>query len=226
MKKFFHKSTKVTNYGDKYYAKSNIRWVGYGIILLGIFLISFLTYLSGILNQGNESFRPFRYVISESMEPNIRKGSVIQMRKYTTEDTLKAQDIVIFKVDSEMFIHRIIEIRQDEAGKNYYITKGDNNETTDMFPNLYDENVVGIFEKEYYELGYFKRFMDFVPKSAMILVFCTSFIVGIILTLPLDRYYIKLYQKKIIKNHKKLLKEQIKIDNAISSSKKLLKKVV
>jgi hypothetical protein len=59
---------------------------------------------------------------------------------------IQVGDIVSYKLDSRIIIHRVIEISNDEAGI-YFITKGDNNAEPDPFPVRFsqiDRIVVGI----------------------------------------------------------------------------------
>lgn len=68
-------------------------------------------------------------VATGSMEPMIKPGDVILVRKIDGND-VKLGDVIQFRRDSILISHRIIEIKEDDAGKSYR-TKGDNNSAPD-----------------------------------------------------------------------------------------------
>lgn len=97
------------------------------IILYNIVLL----YMSYIDKFDTPSFYIYKaYIIStESMEPEIKKGDVIIIKKVDEED-LEVNDIVTFKLKEQVITHRIVRIEKSEEG-NQYITKGDNNNVED-----------------------------------------------------------------------------------------------
>ncbi|MBL7055454.1 signal peptidase I [Candidatus Woesearchaeota archaeon] len=61
---------------------------------------------------------------SNSMDPLLDFGStIIEINPENAE--IQKGDIISYNLDGEVFIHRIIDIGEDELGE-YYITKGDN----------------------------------------------------------------------------------------------------
>jgi len=70
------------------------------------------------------------YLIStESMEPELKKGDAIIIKK-VSEDQLRVNDVVTFKINGEIITHRIVRI-DDVNSEKFYITKGDNNNVED-----------------------------------------------------------------------------------------------
>ena len=93
-------------------------------IPVAVLLITLIALISG--------FFPY-YMIgigSESMNPVIRKGDAVILKKINNETKLKKGDIIAYSSGSLVIVHRIKEIKND--GKNStYITKGDANNGSD-----------------------------------------------------------------------------------------------
>lgn len=73
-------------------------------------------------------------IITGSMEPQIKPGDVILVKKITAmEDIekLSINDVIQFQRDGVLISHRIIEIKKDDKGL-VYKTKGDNNSGADV----------------------------------------------------------------------------------------------
>ena len=105
------------------------------IILYNIVLL----YMSYIDKFDTPSFYIYKaYLIStESMEPEIKKGDVIIIKK-VDEEQLRVNDIITFKTDEEVITHRIVQINDDGMEKTY-VTKGDNNNVEDPEVLTYEE---------------------------------------------------------------------------------------
>jgi len=74
-------------------------------------------------------------IITGSMEPSIKPGDVILVKKITDmEDinNLKVNDVIQFKRDGILISHRIIDIKNDEEKGLQFKTKGDNNSVPDV----------------------------------------------------------------------------------------------
>lgn len=85
------------------------------ICMGGLFLI---LYICGIV--------PY-VVLSGSMEPTIKTGSLCFINKHTKIEDIKEKDIIAFKLkDGTLVTHRAIEITDSGI-----VTKGDNNEEAD-----------------------------------------------------------------------------------------------
>ncbi|MDI6903777.1 MAG: signal peptidase I [Methanocellales archaeon] len=90
--------------------------IGIIIIVLGVFLIFFRPTMLGGDTQ-------YLIVLSGSMEPAIKMGSVVVVKP---ADTLQEGDIICFKNSEQKVTHRIYEVLEDG-----FKTKGDANEDPD-----------------------------------------------------------------------------------------------
>ncbi len=88
-------------------------------------------------------------VVSGSMEPVFYRGDVVVIEKTNflgieevNPDSLQIGDIIIYQATwfPEPVIHRIVATGQDPQGRNYFVTKGDNNSGADPAP-VYPEQV-------------------------------------------------------------------------------------
>jgi len=112
-----------------------------------------LIFVITIVVLSSMRFKYFTIVVgSGSMSPNINKGDIVLVQKTKDITTLKENDILIFKSDNRIVIHRIIKIEQ-EYGELLFYTQGDANENADFYP-VKKKNVVGtaIFKIRY--IGY------------------------------------------------------------------------
>ena len=110
--------------------------VSYLFYTLLVFIL--VTIISSKLAGGRPIFlgHEILTVLSGSMEPGIKTGSIISVTPITNTNGLKKGDIITFKaVDAPniLITHRIIDIQK--AGDTLqYITKGDNNDGRDSLP--------------------------------------------------------------------------------------------
>ena len=74
-----------------------------------------------------------RYSDSGSMLPFIDKDSTGVFIRPKSENDINVGDIINFRKEGKLIVHRIVEKGQDNGGV-YFITKGDNN-------NIYDEKI-------------------------------------------------------------------------------------
>ena len=72
-------------------------------------------------------------VLSDSMEPNIKEGSIIYYKKVPKKE-IKEGNIISFKVEDKIVSHRVYKV--DEKG---YTTKGDATSTIDPVVITYDK---------------------------------------------------------------------------------------
>lgn len=84
--------------------------IGFGIIFLGLFLFGIRPYV----------------VLSGSMEPEIKTGSVVFVNQNVKFAELKQGDVITFKTGDVMVTHRVHEIIDGKI-----ITKGDANNAPD-----------------------------------------------------------------------------------------------
>ena len=116
--------------------------------------------------------QPFA-VLSGSMEPTYRTGSIVYVKKVDYR-TLRAGDPITFMLNEKTIAtHRIIEVIPDAEDQSVirYRTKGDNNETEDA-GLVHCKNVIGmpIFSIPY--LGYAANYIQNPPGTYIALAGC------------------------------------------------------
>lgn len=116
-------------------------------------------------------------VMSGSMETSIYTGDLI-FAKEVDPSSLKINDIIAFREDDNYITtHRIIEIKEVD-GENYFVTKGDNNNTADKHLVSFDK-VEGIYLSRIAGLGSVLMFLQ--KPFGLGVVLLIIFIVGLIL---------------------------------------------
>lgn len=97
------------------------------VISVIIFLLALLVWVPRFLGYSTY------YVSSDSMEPEIHKGSFAFVEKVEFEDVRVGEDVLVFanSFNSKTFMHRVIAV--NESARLIY-TKGDNNNTADPLP--------------------------------------------------------------------------------------------
>lgn len=74
-------------------------------------------------------------VLSGSMEPEIKTGSVAYINTHVDVHEIKVGDVIGFEFGKNQATHRIVEINED----NTFTTKGDANENNDFAPVRFDQ---------------------------------------------------------------------------------------
>lgn len=103
-------------FNKQVFRKSDLIGILSIIILAGLVSGLFPLYITGIGSQ--------------SMTPKINKGDAVLVKKVNNEKQIKKGDVIAFKYDKEIRIHRIVKIKKIK-GTTYYRTKGDANNTDD-----------------------------------------------------------------------------------------------
>lgn len=78
----------------------------------------------------------FKVVLSGSMEPSIKTGSIIATTNVEDPSSLREGDVITYHTFSSrdtLITHRIVEV-QESGGGLQFITKGDNNDAIDPEP--------------------------------------------------------------------------------------------
>lgn len=113
-------------------------------------------------------------VLSGSMEPGIKTGSIILIKQKSEGDQYKEGDVITFVTKENLLVtHRVEEVQ--EKGRQF-ITKGDNNNGPDLEP-VYLENIIGHYTGITIPyVGYLFKFTDSKLGAGLIL-----FLPGILL---------------------------------------------
>jgi signal peptidase I len=112
------------------------------LFLLLIFMI--FVVVSSKATGGEPNFLGYQLktVLSGSMEPTFKTGSIIAIKPSNSPTEYKKGDIITFKKDESTIVtHRVIEVIKNNSGDILYKTKGDNNEDADVEPVL-SQNVL------------------------------------------------------------------------------------
>lgn len=154
--------------------KKVFNWIGN--IVLGVLLILVILIFVSKLTKSDTilGFTPLK-VLSGSMEPVIKTGDLIIVKK-TPDSNILEGDIITFKTGPETFVtHRVIGI-SNENGVIGFKTKGDANNIEDK-DLVFEEDLVG---KYVLRVPLFGHLSDLVVKPMGFLLF---FILPILLLL-------------------------------------------
>lgn len=114
-----------------------------GITVIVLVVIIALLYLIG--------FRPM-FVVSESMEPNIKKNSIVIVYKESISDIGK-NDIICFTDGNGYIVHRVVSKKN-----NIINTKGDNNRRIDKY-DVTPDMIVG---KVVFRINFIASIIDLI----------------------------------------------------------------
>lgn len=145
-------------------------------ILILVFLLILYSTISSRINGGAPRVFGIEIltVLSGSMEPGIKTGSIIGVKPVTSDQkgTLKSGDVITFKsVDDPnvLITHRIVEV-QSAGNSVEYITRGDNNDANDLQP-ISSENIVSKYVNFTIPLlGYFLTWVKSKVGIAVLLI--------------------------------------------------------
>lgn len=145
----------------------------------GIYVLSYLVYI-GIIVYGLVSLPSvFGYhpliVLSGSMEPTYRVGSVLYYREVKAEE-IKEGDVITFEIEGKVVTHRVIQIEEGE-----YTTQGDANESPDGKKVYYEEIKGKVSNSSIPYVGYYIEIVN-EHKSVVaiaIIILVLEFLLGI-----------------------------------------------
>lgn len=100
------------------------------VLAIVIFLLALLIWVPRLFGMSTY------YVSSDSMKPEIHKGSLAFAESVEFEDIRVGEDVLVFTspLNSKTFMHRVVYINHTER---LIFTKGDNNNTADPLPADY-----------------------------------------------------------------------------------------
>lgn len=141
-------------------------------VLFIVFLLMVFLVVSSKASGGEPQFFGYQLksVLSGSMEPGIKTGSVIAVKPGGDMTRFKKGDVITFKEDENKLVtHRVVEVKK--SGEHVmYTTKGDNNNAADMEPVL-SENVVAEYTGYTVPyVGYFVSYAQSKEGSALLLI--------------------------------------------------------
>lgn len=140
---------------------SNITTTLLLVVLLGLIFIVISTKASG--GEPQIFGYQLKTVLSGSMEPGIKTGSIIAVKPGGDMTRFNEGDVITFmEKDNLIVTHRITEVINN-GEKVMYKTKGDNNESGDMNPVL-SENVLAVYTD--FTIPYLGYFVDFAKSKA------------------------------------------------------------
>ncbi|SDI71566.1 signal peptidase I SipW [Natribacillus halophilus] len=111
-------------------------------LLFALLVVTLFAVISSQAAEGEPNVFGYelKTVLSGSMEPEIQTGSMIAIQSTEHPTQFEQGDVITFtNADDNLVTHRVHEVENDGQ---QYITKGDNNNSTDSEPVL-AENIVG-----------------------------------------------------------------------------------
>lgn len=136
---------KIYNYYQHIYNKNTFVTKEHRIIYIPFFIL--FIFILAIVSKDFNIY--LMGIASNSMSPKLNRGDAIIVSKEVTSKNLSKNDIIVFEHDNKKIIHRIIKITK-KNNKNYYQTKGDNNDYNDNLSLTIDE----IEGKVYFKIPY------------------------------------------------------------------------
>lgn len=138
------------------------------VTLIGVASLVIVTKFSG--GEPEVFGYQIKTVLSGSMEPDIKTGSIIAVKTVEDGSKFKKGDVITFMADDNKLVtHRIIDVKKTKNGV-AYTTKGDNNNAADSNPVLAD-NVVGEYKGVTIPyLGYVASFAQSPNGSVFLLI--------------------------------------------------------
>lgn len=135
-------------------------------LLIIVYLITFIPSLWG--------YKPL-VVISGSMEPTLKVGSILYYHKNDIE-SFHQNDILVYTTKKHIVSHRIVDISKD-----WFITKGDANQSVDS-SKVYHKQILGKgtnwcipFLGYYTDYIYHHKYLLYISISLLMIDLCNDF---------------------------------------------------
>lgn len=168
------------------------------ILTIPIIIINFTLILKSFINTEEIpdffGFKSF-IIISKSMEPNIKVGDAIFIKK-VNENELNVSDIISFHDGKDINTHRIKEITEENSIK-YYITKGDNNKKQDKNKITFDD----IEGKYIFKIRNFGILINILKSKITLIILIILFIMNIM-------FHRRIYNRKEERSEKRKIYEE------------------
>lgn len=156
------------------------------IFLIGLIVLVIIQTRAVKNNKPTKIFNTYySQVLTKSMEDEIKAGSFITYKKF---DEYKLDDVIVFKVENKLIVHRVIEVK--DTG---FITKGDNNKESDyhLFGEINDSQIIGKVTKKTTLLGLGPKMLN---NKNLIIILTIIIILLLIIVQVID--IVKMYLKK------------------------------
>ena len=172
------KKTKINIFNTKQYI----------IIVILIILIGYFSIQKFILKNKSINFLNYNFytILSGSMEPTINTKDLVVTHP---KEKYEVNDIVAFKHDNAVTVHRIVNVEYDNNGTELFTTKGDNNNTIDN-DKITSSDIIGSYRFTIPLLGSLILFISSNP------IFAVIFLITIILIYYIIKALIKYIQKR------------------------------
>ena len=121
-----------------------IKYIIFFILLAMVLFVNIL--VSSVFKYGVSA------IGSGSMTPNINKGDAVIFEKLDKKEEPVIGDILVFKKEKRVIVHRIIEIVKIGEEERIYYTKGDANEKPDGYP-IERKDIVGVVKSRIRYIG-------------------------------------------------------------------------
>ncbi len=116
------------------------------MVVVSVFLVAYVALMSGI-------FKWFLLAVgSDSMQPALARGDMVLVMRTDDYDDLEVGDILVYHHSNVVMVHRIAEVQGDD-GNHQFITKGDANQSEDVWV-VQQGDVIGVAKGKIIALGY------------------------------------------------------------------------
>lgn len=133
-------------------------------ILFLVLMFMIFVVISSKASGGEPQFLGYQLksVLSGSMEPTFKTGSVIAVKPVEDTSSLKEKDVITFMESQDKLVtHRIIDVIKN-GNQTLYKTKGDNNEDPDTNPVM-AQNVLAKYTG--FTIPFMGYFIDFAKSK-------------------------------------------------------------
>lgn len=176
VEKYDKKKNKKLSFVDTYYKRKKRKKVGNIISnsIVGIFLVALIgffvwatvmksndqttyfgdkTYLviqtssMASINENNKYLKDGSIDSKDRMNTRISQYAFIGIDKFKSEDQIKVYDIVAFRMDDKIIVHRVYSIGEEKDGHKLFTFRGDANPASMSGEiNVTSDRIVGVFD--------------------------------------------------------------------------------
>lgn len=176
VEKYDKKKNKKLSFIETYYKRKKRKKVGNIISnsIVGIFLVALIgffvwatvmksndqttyfgdkTYLviqtssMASINENNKYLKDGSIDSKDRMNTRISQYAFIGIDKFKSEDQIKVYDIVAFRMDDKIIVHRVYSIGEEKDGHKLFTFRGDANPASMLGEiNVTSDRIVGVFD--------------------------------------------------------------------------------